>query len=197
MQVRTVSSWSARHPHAVKHVPRLLRTVGKTTLSERLPWLPFDVIDLLDAKLVPAATVFEYGGGGSTAWFADRVDKVVTAEHDADWLAMLCTAVPNDKVTVLHRSADNDFADYVAAIKNYPDASFDVVVVDGRRRVRCFEQAIPKVKPGGLLILDDVDREYYSPAFDMVKWPRTVFHGFAPCKDTIAHTAVFTAPAGL
>ena len=44
------------------------------------------------------------------------------------------------------------------------------------------------------MILDDADRERYAPAFTAVDWPRVRYSGFAPCKDDIGHTAVFTKP---
>ena len=48
------------------------------------------------------------------------------------------------------------------AICDEPDASLDLVVVDGRARVECARRAMPKVKPGGLLLLDDTSRERYA-----------------------------------
>ena len=33
-QALTVARWSTRHPSSIRHIPRLLHTVGKTTLSE-------------------------------------------------------------------------------------------------------------------------------------------------------------------
>ena len=35
----------------------------------------------------------------------------------------------------------------------------DLVVVDGRERARCAARATAKVRPGGLLLVDDIDRE--------------------------------------
>ena len=50
------------------------------------------------------------------------------------------------------------FDDYVAAINDELDNSLDLVIVDGRARVECVRRAMPKVKPGGLLLLDDTGR---------------------------------------
>ena len=87
------------------------------------------------------------------------------------------------------------YAAYVAAIDEQPDDSLDLVVVDGRERARCAARATAKVRPGGLLLVDDIDRERYHAAVDAIGWPRRDVVGFAPAKPTLAYTAVLTRPA--
>jgi hypothetical protein len=187
--------WLVRRPSLARDFRRTLRTFGKGTLDLREAWLPYGLTDALRHRIGQETRVFEYGGGGSTAWFADLGAEVTTVEHHSEWLAHLSQQFREDeRVELLERSDVNGYAEYVAAIDDYPDDSFDVVVVDGRERVRCFEHSVAKVKPGGLLILDDVDRTRYARAFEVVDWPREVVHGFAPCKPTMGHTAIFTRP---
>ena len=46
---------------------------------------------------------------------------------------------------------------------------FDYISVDGRVRMPCLERALPLLKPeGGILLLDNSEREQYQVAFDMV-----------------------------
>lgn len=165
-------------------------------MSVELPWLPFRVIDRLDRHLQPSSRVFEFGGGGSTLWFGKRVDTVVTVEHDPDWFPLLEAAVGHRPgCTLIRGTPADDYADYVAAIRDFPDASFDAVVVDGRKRVRCVQQSIPKVKPGGLLVLDDTQRPRYAPAFTLVPWPRSTYRGLTPTKNLPGVTTVWERPA--
>lgn len=182
-----------RDPHQLGYLRRWVPTVERSTLDLELPWLPFQIIDRLDEVLTPASRVFEYGGGGSTLWMAQRAGEVVTAEHDPEWADLLSertAGLPN--VTLLIRSAADEYADYVPAIDDFPDEYFDVVVVDGRERVRCFERALPKVRPGGMLILDDTERPRYAPAFTLARAHRHVtIRGIAPCKSQAAHTTVW------
>ena len=188
--------WMVRRPRLARDIPRTLGTFGKGTLDLREAWLPYRLTDTLLHRIGPGTRVFEYGGGGSTAWFADLGADVTTVEHHPEWVAHLNEQFRDDEhVELIHRSDANGFADYITAIDAYPDASFDVVVVDGRERVQCFEHSVAKIKPGGTLILDDVDRARYARAFEVVDWPREVVHGFAPCKPTMGHTAAFTRPA--
>lgn len=182
-------------PVSIRELPRLVRSVGRPTLQQRVPWLPFALVDYLGPLLNSDDRVFEFGGGGSTLWFAERVGSVVTVEHDAEWLTVLASkTVDTPNVTLLARHSDNAYADYIAAIDEFPDSSFAVVVVDGRERVECFRRAIPKIAAGGRLIVDDIERPRYAPVFELTDWPRRVFTGFAHGKPTLAHTVVFTRP---
>jgi hypothetical protein len=65
-----------------------------------------------------------------------------------------------------YRSASRRFAlfsfeDYARAIDDFPDAHFDLVLVDGRARPSCVRHAARKVRPEGLLLLDNTERPYY------------------------------------
>jgi precorrin-6B methylase 2 len=163
-------------------------------LALRLPWLPFAVVDRLEALLPCRASVFEYGSGGSTAWFVDRGATVVSIEHDADWYENVSRAL-GDRPNWSLQLRPLDSPTYVDAIGDAPDGAFDVVLIDGRERLECLKRAMPKVRPGGLLILDDIERERYRPAFTwLADWPLETVHGFAPCRPIEAHTAIWTRP---
>lgn len=58
---------------------------------------------------------------------------------------------------------DHDGSDtvYVNEIKSLEDESLDFCLVDGLYRGYCALAAIPKVKPGGLLVIDNVN--WYLP----------------------------------
>jgi hypothetical protein len=187
----------AREPSLGRELPRLVATRGRSTMALGLPWLPFRLVDELAARVGPGSRVFEYGGGGSTLWFLGRGATVVTVEHHPEWAAELRRRITSDRWTLLERSADDAFADYVRAIEEYPDGSLDVVVVDGRERARCAAAAAAKVAPGGLLLVDDIDRERYHAAVAAIAadgWERRDVVGFAPAKPSLAYTAVLTRP---
>lgn len=161
----------------------------------RLPWLPFPLIEQLATRAGPGTQVFEYGGGGSTLWFLDRGATVVTVEHHPEWASQLRRAITHDEWTLLERSLDDSGRSYVDAITGYEDGAFDVVVVDGRQRVCCAHAALAKIRPGGWLIFDDIDRARYQPGLQAIGWPRQDYIAFAPAKPTLSYTAVFTRPA--
>lgn len=182
-------------PGQVKFTPSWLRARKASTMQLRVPWLPFRVMERLEQKLDGTSKVAEFGGGGSTLWFADRAGEVVTIEHDEEWYPVLADAVADlPGCSLEFRSAADDYADYVPALDRFPDGYFDVVVVDGRERVRCFEAAVPKVAPGGLLVLDDTERGRYRRAFDIVDWPHVTYRGLAPTQTLPAQSTVWQRP---
>lgn len=163
---------------------------GRDTLSERTAWLTFPAVDRLHQLVKPDYRVFEYGGGGSTLFWLDRVAEVVTVEHDPQWYAVLqermqqeggtrwtgiheparpgnLVPVPDPAVPEHHASADPasqgmNYRDYVHSVDRYPDGYFDVLLIDGRARTSCLAYATSKLKQGGILVLDNAERTYYT-----------------------------------
>lgn len=162
---------------------------GHNSMNDRLPWLSFPAIDLLQKKLTGNEKVFEYGGGGSTLFFADKAAEVITVEHNRQWFDFLMTdtnrpastkwkpvlILPEEKKTGIaldytnpdhYYTSDSNFVNntfqaYASYIDKYADEYFDIVLVDGRARPSCLKHALRKVKKGGLLILDNAERSYY------------------------------------
>ena len=54
----------------------------RALVGEAKPWVPFEATDWLEHYLKPDMRVFEYGSGGSTIFFAQRVAEVISIEHD-------------------------------------------------------------------------------------------------------------------
>lgn len=128
-----------------------------------IPWMNFPVIRLLERRLRKDMVLFEFGSGHSTRFYAGRVRSVISVEHDEAWLRLVREHMP-ENVQILHRELDVD-GRYCRAISE-AGSGFDVVVVDGRDRVNCVKQALPALSPGGVLLLDDSQRERYREAVE-------------------------------
>jgi predicted O-methyltransferase YrrM len=77
------------------------------------------------------------------------------------------------------------FKNYVKLINKYPDYHFDIVFVDGRSRVACIKHALKKIKNGGVLILDNSERDEYQSAFKYLKkYKHKDYFGNGPYSDT-------------
>lgn len=137
-----------------------------------IPWLAPKAIEYLDIHLKSNHKLFEFGSGGSTKWFIDRVSEVVSVEHQLEWYKAVKEEVKDcPNCTYIHSPTPYD-----SEIKKYPNEYFDVVLVDGRRRNMCAKAAISKIKPGGMLILDDSERPRYRNTHQLVKnWPKSEF----------------------
>ena len=58
------------------------------------------------------------------------------------------------------------FADYVSRIDQFDEGTFDAVLVDGRARSACLLRAWPKIRKGGVLVLDNSERPRYLVAIN-------------------------------
>lgn len=160
------------------------------------PWLPYLAAEYLDWWLKPEMTVFEWGAGASTGWLAKRVKKVVSVEHDPQWIMGL-----RDNIEFRNIAPENgelgdnpanphhyrsrpiggvNFKQYACAIDVYDQ--FDLIIVDGRARASCIYHAIPKVKKGGFIIIDNTERPYYLAQVGsyLSDWNRITFYGGGP-----------------
>lgn len=76
---------------------------------------------------------------------------------------------------------DLTFDAYVKSIDAHPDHTFDLVLVDGRARAACIDHALPKVRRGGHLMLDNSNDDKIVGALGVLKpYARVDFHGIAP-----------------
>jgi hypothetical protein len=159
------------------------------TLRNPQPWLVFDAIDYLSEIDMRGWQIFEYGSGGSTLYWLGQGACVTSVEHDATWYARVRARIPPDAAidyrlvppepperpglkldpadpaACASASPPRDgrtYRRYVAQIDSFADGSLDMVLVDGRARPSCIARAAPKLRPGGLLILDNSDRGYYT-----------------------------------
>lgn len=105
------------------------------------------------------ARVFEYGAGGSTAWLARRAGEVFSVEHAAGWHKLIGGLLAaSDNVTLSHRELSGE--GYVGAIHE-AGGKFDLIVIDGRRRLECLDRARAHLAPQGLILFDDSGRTRY------------------------------------
>lgn len=103
--------------------------------------------------------VFEYGCGNSTLWWASRVQRVVSCEHDQSWYGEVKKTVPGN-VELHHIPLERDGA-YSRLVAKF-QGEFDIIFIDGRDRVNCVKQSLGALRPNGVVILDNSDELEYS-----------------------------------
>lgn len=208
----------AREPRAAADVLRWLRDASarKDPLRHRRPWWNYRAMTFVEQRLPERAEVFEYGGGASTLWLRDRGAKVITVEDDQTWHSSLSRLLPDADLRLIPRSPrdtptpDGPFRAYSQAIIGERDDSFDLVIVDGQARRDCIVAAAAKVKPGGMLLLDDSQwsdtrppprrdrqklREGYADLPAMLSgWPMHHLRGIKPGTWLPVQTTVWIKP---
>lgn len=123
-----------------------------------IPWYPYSMIAFLKERMTSELTVFEYGAGNSTLWYASKVKEVYAVESDQQWMQLLSPRLPKNAKVIF------EDVESPAYIKKAVDLNikFSVIVVDGRRRVACIESCIPALTDDGVIILDNSDRDIYQ-----------------------------------
>lgn len=145
-----------------------------------IPWFPYAAIYFLNERLPHDARVFEYGGGHSTLWLAQRVAEVIAVESDPAWASYLQKRTPKNARVIL---TDNEH-DYIHAIAGV--GQFQVIVIDGLRHLRylCGRVAIDRLAPEGVLIWDNADRMEFKNAWTDYLGPlgfrKLTFRSFGP-----------------
>lgn len=156
-----------------------------------LPWINYNVIELLDRRLKKDMLLFEYGSGYSTLYFAARVGRVFSVEHDLKWYNRVLPQLPPN-VDLLYRSMD-DLPAYCSAILDTRH-TFDVVVIDGRERITCAQTACQALSSRGVIIFDDAQREKYAAGTQWLLaqgFRRIDFTGFKPVGISLDRTSIF------
>jgi hypothetical protein len=147
------------------------------------PWISQGAIRFCERKLRRGMEAVETGSGRSTGWFGRRVGHLLSVEHSEEWYEKVKPAlvdVPNVDYRLVPldhppeeptRPVYDPLPRYVAVFNELDDGSIDLVIIDGHYRQACILAAIPKLKVGGLLLLDNSNRlsdtEWGIPA----SWP--------------------------
>ncbi len=131
--------------------------------SEPLPWITYPCIHFLEQRLTKHMSVFEFGSGGSTLWWAARVGHVVTVEHNRDWYDALIERLPGN-VTPRFVPHDNNDGSYCRAA-TIDDRRYEIVMIDARDRINCARHSVGALTPDGVIVWDNTDRAQYSEGF--------------------------------
>lgn len=166
-------------------------------LKGTTPWFVSGAIDFIAERIQPEWRAFEWGAGGSTLWLAQRCARVLSVEHSRGWYDKTVTELAsfglvNVRISCVERGDGAEAQQYAAKIDCFPDRDFDLIFVDGRNRALCLEHALAKVKPGGLLVLDNSERAQYQDAMRQFDgWER---HDFGPGNSEGWTTTVWVKP---
>lgn len=144
--------------------------------GEYQPWLTYPMIEFLKGFDFSGKTVFEYGSGSSTLFWASRARHVTSVELDGEWYRMLLPRIPAN-VTLMHEPHGGKYA---GKIREFA-CGFDIIVIDGAERYRCANAAIESLARGGMIILDNA--EWYPNTAQMLSsagFVEVPFSGFSP-----------------
>jgi predicted O-methyltransferase YrrM len=163
------------------------------------PWIVPAAIGWLRRRIRSDWSVLELGSGRSTIWFARRAGHVLSFEDDEFW-------AQHTRGRLRELGLDNvdlrlePVEALPGAVAELPAASFDLVLVDflespAVTRIDALRPAMKKVRPGGLLLLDDSDRPGYAEAYELLAgWRERRFVGIKDGWPEACETTIFRKP---
>jgi hypothetical protein len=159
--------------------------------GEALPWVTYSFIDFIKDRLNKKQKVFEYGSGSSTLFYAKRVDRVVSVEHDENWFNKILNTKPQNAEMIFTKLERGGEYSKKAALLG---EKFDIIIVDGRDRVNCCKESIHALSSSGVMVLDDSERPEYNEARLFLKengFKELSFSGISPGLFYLKATSVF------
>lgn len=156
-----------------------------------IPWVTYSFIDFIKERLKKEHTVFEFGSGNSTFFYAKYAGIVVSVEHDKAWFDKIVGSKPeNAEIIFCELKRDGDYCRMPLKLEE----TFDIIIVDGRDRVNCCKQAVNSVSENGVIVLDDSEREFYREGISFLKgkgFKELSFSGISPGLFYRKSTSVF------
>jgi hypothetical protein len=160
-----------------------------------IPWMSYSAIALLKSRVRQSWNVFEFGTGYSTIWWGNHCQSVMSCEHDIGWCRKIGKSLPGNCSLIP-----------IPLDQNYPLAAqktqrlYDVIVVDGRKRVKCAISSINCLNPTGIIIWDDSDRPYYREGLDFFarqNFKRLDLIGMSPTAIDPKQTSILYRPGNV
>jgi len=156
-----------------------------------LPWITYPAIDFLAQFDFSEASVFEWGSGFSTLWWAGRCKHIASVESNEQWIPFIKSKLPQSvELLITPLNADAE----IEAFVKHSTIEFDVIVIDnyGSFRWQCARAATDKLAEGGIIILDNSDQ--CLRACEVLRnqgFIQIDFTGFAPSNGYAQTTSIF------
>lgn len=144
--------------------------------GKELPWYTYPAIEFLSQLDFSEKSVFEYGLGNSSIFWAERAKNVTSVDDDKKWCATVRKKMLKNQKICLLQNRD----DYVNCIEK-SNQKFDVIIVDAKYRLDCAKKSIEFLKDGGIMIIDNSD--WYPDVARYIKeqgFIQVDFAGFGP-----------------
>lgn len=132
-----------------------------------IPWFTYPAIDFLKERLNKNLTVFEYGSGNSTLFFAQRVKEIISVETNKQWYEKIKLKLPSNAKIILYEKDKSDFS-YSKVLYSF-NKKYDLIIIDAIERNEVLMNAINFLNEGGVIILDNSDRiEYQNSVSELI-----------------------------
>ncbi len=157
--MRTFKHWT---PH---YVSARLKNMWYIRKYPDRPWITSTAYDVLSSLLRNTDVGLEFGSGRSTVWFARRVAQLTSVESDPGWHERVTSRLASEGFSNVEShlfpgpevAGKGQESEYANVARKFAPNSLDFVLVDGLYRDACALLSLDKIRPGGLLIIDNVN----------------------------------------
>lgn len=119
----------------------------------------------LEEKLNKEMSMFEYGSGKSTLYFANHIKQVISISHDdKHYQKLLKSSKASENLTLRKYGLNRNFAN--AIVSEGAEKMYDIISVKGRYRAACAINAFAQLTPSGILMLNDSEGENNVQVFE-------------------------------
>jgi hypothetical protein len=164
----------------------LKKAVPLNLNEEPLPWYTYPAIEYLSQLDLKEKTVFEWGCGNSSLFYAKNAKEVFSIEDNHEWYEKINAIKPGNLKLVY--STDDKYLNLISSFNR----KFDIIVIDASQRIECSKIAAKYLASGGLIILDNSD--WYKNSAKIIRENNFIqvdFHGFGPLNNYTWTTSLF------
>lgn len=164
--------------------------------GEPIPWYTYPAIEYLEHLDFSELSVFEYGSGNSTLWWARRARHVSAVENDALWHAKIMSKLVHarDGGKHIHYRLESESGAYATSLGH----QVDVVIIDGRFRKDCVKHILSSRGNSQIAMIIFDNSDWYPDAVGLIReglgWIEADFHGFGPINSYTWTTTIFANP---
>lgn len=158
--MRQISHWTPRYFHDRYKVARYEEK------QPNQPWLTEEANNYLTNWLRSDDVGLEWGSGRSTLWFSRHLKSLTSVESKPEWHERVKQLLNENHIsnvrlllleTLEGELSDDDSNPYVNISEEFQKESLDFILVDGMCRSSCALRAIMLLKPGGILVVDNIN----------------------------------------
>ncbi len=166
---------------------------SKTGLSidknmDPIPWYTYPAIEYLTQFDYSEKSIFEWGCGNSTIFWAKRAKSIISIEDNKDWFNIVDKNKQSNMLVCLIENREK----YVNKISDF-NIKFDIIIIDAKYRQECADITGNYLKDNGMIIFDNSDR--YPNTCKKIRENLNLiqidFKGFGPIVNYSFITSVF------
>lgn len=162
--------------------------------GEPIPWINYPMQHFLTPRLPAHISILEFGSGNSTLYWATKVKQVITVEHDSSWSNYIRSKFSGiSNIQLLTAEANEKYETAPVSLNK----KFQLIIIDGIRRIECAHCAIELLSEDGCILFDDTLFSEYKAVFEIMEkhgFKSLRISGAKPIQNDCSEATIFYRP---